>query len=397
MSTEGAFSGRTRRCVLHHARKARHHCTEAYRDETNCGEFHPPYKRCRHGKNLEMAVLPRWGTKPVAHESLFHDAGCAIDKYNGVVWMNTNSAWSDRHKALAQKHKVTHIHLCTASFGAYETAEFLLDFPDLRGLTIRLYAVKDLSKVGQLPQLEYLRIHLEARRLGDRFNPVDFSALSKLQSADVMMCRAFESILTCSSIQELAIENAYDGRLRDIDLSHLPKLRDLKLDHCPKLRKVTLHKKARIRALQLTLCGSYEADWHRLAPDLRFLLLGGRIRFPLEHIVSARISRCCTSTRFARIRRCDFSSSFLDSKPSSPSRRRQERSSLKTTAPFWPRSRRAVSHGDYLAANGSLSSLSIACTISWKLDSVYPADATLILPSLPTTKFRGMNCSAYLP
>lgn len=146
-----------------------------------------------------MARISKWpfflggGGKPVTRESLLDDADCTIDKYNGVVWMDTDTAWSDRHKALARKHKVTHIHLCTTSFGDHQTAEFLLDVPEIRGLTIRLYAVKDLSIVGHLSQLEHLRIHLEVWRLGDRFKPVDFSALSKMQHADVTMCRAFES------------------------------------------------------------------------------------------------------------------------------------------------------------------------------------------------------------
>ncbi len=48
-----------------------------------------------------------------------------------------------------------------------------------------------------------------------------------------------------------------------------------------------LHPKARIRALELSLCGSYEPDWQRIGPDLRFLVLGGRLKIPLENVLSA--------------------------------------------------------------------------------------------------------------
>jgi len=222
------------------------------------------------------------------YETLVKEADCIINKVNGDVEISIWKPWTDRHKALAHKHAVTAVDLCTSSFGDHETAEFLLDLPWLTSVSIRLYCVKDLTALGRLSDLQSLRISLEVWRLGDQFRPVDFSALTNLHFADVMMCGAFESILACGSIQELAVSDDCDRRIRDLDFSRLPKLFDLKLDHCPKLRRVLLHPNARIRALQLTLCGSYEADWHRLAPDLRFLLLGGRIRFPLQNIVRTR-------------------------------------------------------------------------------------------------------------
>ncbi len=116
---------------------------------------------------------------------------------------------------------MAHIFLDTLSFGDHETAEFLLDVPWLSELSIRTYSVKDLTAIGRLSALESVRISLEVWRIGDQFNPVDFSSLSKLRFADVTMCGAFESVLGCGSIEELAVNNAYDGRLRDLDLSRL--------------------------------------------------------------------------------------------------------------------------------------------------------------------------------
>jgi hypothetical protein len=225
--------------------------------------------------------------KTRAYELLVEREDCTIDKLNGVVCMSTMKPWCDQHTALAREHKVAHLELITTSFGDHETAEFLLEMPWLTGLTIGLYSVKDLTAVGRLEQLESLRLHYGVWRLGDRFMPVDFSGLRQLRHADLMMCPAFKSILDCDTIQELAVSNDCDRRLRDLDLSRLSKLRDLRLDHCPKLRRVILHPGARLRGLALALCGSYEPDWARLSPQLRILVLGGRINFALEHILKA--------------------------------------------------------------------------------------------------------------
>ena len=101
------------------------------------------------------------------------------------------------------------------------------------------------------------------------------------------MCKSFESILKCRKIKELAVVNDCDHRLRDLDLSNLSALRELRLDHCPKLRKVILHPKAKVRALVVALCGAYKIDWQRMGADLRYLLVGGRLTFPLEDVLNA--------------------------------------------------------------------------------------------------------------
>jgi hypothetical protein len=225
--------------------------------------------------------------KPREYETLVERDDCIVDKLNGVVRMETMKPWCEQHAALAREHKVAHLALMAASFGNHESAHFLLEVPWLTGLTIDVYSAKDLAAVGRLEQLESLRLRYGVWRLGDRFVPVDFSRLTQLRHVDVMMCPAFESILACKTIQALAVSNDCDRKLRDLDLSRLGKLRDLQLDHCPKLRRVTLHPGARLRALSLSLCGSYEPDWDRFGPELRILVLGGRINFPLENILKA--------------------------------------------------------------------------------------------------------------
>jgi len=102
------------------------------------------------------------------YETLVKEADCIINKVNGDVEISIWKPWTDRHKALAHKHAVTAVDLCTSSFGDHETAEFLLDLPWLTSVSIRLYCVKDLTALGRLSDLQSLRISLEVWRLGDQ-------------------------------------------------------------------------------------------------------------------------------------------------------------------------------------------------------------------------------------
>jgi hypothetical protein len=225
--------------------------------------------------------------RAVLHETLAEHEDYTIDKVHGVISMSTIAPWCDQHTVLARKHKIDELYLTTQSFGDREVADFLVELPWLTRLSIQLYSVKDLTAVGRLERLESLRLHYTVWRLGDRFPSVDFSVLKRLLFADVMICPAFDSLLRCDSIQQLAVSNDCDRKLRDLDLSRLRALRDLQLDPCPELQRVSLHPQARVRALRLSLCGSYQIGWERVGPDLRFLILGGRINFPLENILKA--------------------------------------------------------------------------------------------------------------
>jgi hypothetical protein len=201
----------------------------------------------------------------------------------------TGGNWTERHTEFAQRYRVNSVMVNDAAFGERRNMDFLLDLPKLESLSITIWSPVDFSGVVRLAELRTLRISfgVSGWRIADKIQPVDFSGLTKLERADVQMCRAFESIVRCRKIKELSVHNDCDHRLRDLDLSNLPALRELELDHCPKLRKVLLHPKARVGALKLSLCGSYKVDWQRMGADLRYLVLGGRLTFPLEDVLSA--------------------------------------------------------------------------------------------------------------
>jgi hypothetical protein len=230
-----------------------------------------------------------FGGKGATYEYLLEEKDCDIGKWSDddVIHMSSFGLWTRRHAALVRQYKVNSASFHTYSFGRRKSADFLLELPTLRKVIISLNSFKDLSVLGSLAQLRSLYIDLIGWRLGDAFPPVDLSGLDNLEHVDVSMCRAFESVLGCKGIKELAIHNDCDGRLRDLDLMRLSALRDLVLDHCPKLRGVAFHPRARVSALKLTCCGSYKIDWPRMGPGLRYLVLGGRLTFPLEEIFAA--------------------------------------------------------------------------------------------------------------
>jgi hypothetical protein len=239
------------------------------------------------GRLLDRPFFSPGSLKAASFEILAEREGCMIERIDDIVRMSAISAWCDGHTALAHAYKVNELDLTMSSFGERPTADFLLDLPGLTRLTILLSAAKDLTAVGRLNNLESLSLGYKVWRLGDRFAPVDFSALKRLRFVAVDICPAFASILTCTSIRQLSVTNDCDRKLRDLDLSRLRELRELSLAGCPKLRRVDLHPRARIHALRVSTCGSYQIDWERVGPQLRFLALGARINFPLEDILKA--------------------------------------------------------------------------------------------------------------
>jgi hypothetical protein len=224
------------------------------------------------------------------HQSLFEGDGCDVTTVGTHTTLTLwTGAWTAEHTALARRYKANSVSVHDPAFGEHKTSDFLLDVPALVSVSITIWTPVDLSGLARLAELRSLRIDfgLGGWRLGDRIQPVDFSGLTKLEQADVKMCKPFESILRCRKIKVLKVVNDCDHRLRDLDLSNLPALRELRLDHCPKLRKVILHPKAKVRALEVALCGSYKIDWQRMGADLQYLLLGGRLNFPLEEVLNA--------------------------------------------------------------------------------------------------------------
>jgi hypothetical protein len=220
-------------------------------------------------------------------EYLLEEKNSWVLKQKELITLDHCGLWTKRETALAWRYKVNSVTVTNLQFGKRKSADWLLDLPPLRRLSISLWIPVDIKALERLTDLRELRIDFDIWRVGDQFQPVDLTGLHKLQFADVMMCRAVESILQCESIVELTVGNECDGRLRDLDLSRLRSLYDLGLDHCAKLSTVKLHPKAKIRGLALTSCGAYKIDWPRVGPDLRYLMLGSRLTFPLREILNA--------------------------------------------------------------------------------------------------------------
>jgi hypothetical protein len=129
---------------------------------------------------------------------LFEEDGCDLTKLGNRTELSlTTGAWTEQHTELARRYLVDSVRVSDPALGERRTASFLLDLPMLQSLSISLWSPVDLTALARLDELRSLRIDFGVGgwRLGDRLQPVDFSGLAKLGHADVMMCRAFESIL----------------------------------------------------------------------------------------------------------------------------------------------------------------------------------------------------------
>jgi hypothetical protein len=76
-------------------------------------------------------------------------------------------------------------------------------------------------------------------------------------------------------------------RLKELDLTNLPRLAELGLDSCPALTQINFNEEAKLVALELTNCGKFRPIWPRLATDLKYICLRGRIGFELDEIRAA--------------------------------------------------------------------------------------------------------------
>ncbi len=56
---------------------------------------------------------------------------------------------------------------------------------------------------------------------------------------------------------------------------------------CPALTRIRFCDEARVLALELSNCGRLVPDWGRLAADLRYLCIRGRLGFALDEIARA--------------------------------------------------------------------------------------------------------------
>jgi len=220
-------------------------------------------------------------------ETLYDADGISIFKSDSIVRMDFVGPFTLKHLKIARQFGVTEVYISTLSFGHRETLRFLLDLPELRGIKIGLFKPKDLRGLSRFSNLESIYLDLHLWLLGDRIKPVDFSQLNWLRRVGIMLCKPFESILTCGGVEELYVMNDCDRRLRDLDLTKMPHLRSLRLHHCPKLRQVELNPMSKIRHLEVSLCGGYQIDWDRFGPDLESLTIGGRLKFPLEDVLNA--------------------------------------------------------------------------------------------------------------
>ncbi len=162
--------------------------------------------------------------------------------------------------------------------------DFLKRLLDLRSLHLGIDVPMDLTVLGELEGLETLGL---TWRVPGASSPgvIDFQRLSRLKECLISWHPNFAAVLKLKTLRYLFLFDA--PRLKGLDLTALPRLAELALDSCPALTQIDLSQEAKLFALELTNCGKFQPIWPRLAPDLLYLCLHGRIGFELDEIAAA--------------------------------------------------------------------------------------------------------------
>ena len=128
-------------------------------------------------------------------ETLYGDAGCSVEKGKRKV-LHVWAGWAGKHAALAREYEVEEIRLESSSLKGRRSVDFLLEFPELRGVSADVWPPIGLSALGRLSRLETLSLSFGMSwRTCDQLAAVDLSGLSELRRADVMLCPALGSVL----------------------------------------------------------------------------------------------------------------------------------------------------------------------------------------------------------
>jgi hypothetical protein len=209
--------------------------------------------------------------------------GFLVIRHEDLVALECFTPWQSEFDELYRRHnaKGVTINLTTSAWKGH-SFDFLRDLPDLRHLRLGVDIAMDVALLGDLERLETLG--LDWRAPGSP-GLIDFRRLKRLKECSICWHPAFASILELESLRILFVHDARG--LKELDLTGLPRLVELGLVDCAALMRIIWREGSRLLALELANCGKLQPDWSRIAPDLQYLCLRGRIGFPVEETTRA--------------------------------------------------------------------------------------------------------------
>lgn len=109
--------------------------------------------------------------------------------------------WSNRLKSIIEKEKISVLRLSQAAGWEGDDISFVQELPELRGIEIYSWKVKDITPLQTLTGLEYLGLQCEFTRA------CDFSKFERLKICKLLWRPKAKSVFSCNGLSLLNIVN----------------------------------------------------------------------------------------------------------------------------------------------------------------------------------------------
>jgi hypothetical protein len=210
--------------------------------------------------------------------------GFLVTRNNGVVAIQCFALWKPEWVEVYRRHGAegVRINMTTTRWRGL-SLDFLRRLPNLRCLDLGIDVPLDITLLGELEGLEHLGLQWRAKEPPEL---VDFRRLDRLSECLISWHPVFAQVLKLRTIRILWLFDA--PGLKVLDASGLPGLAELVLISCPALTRIDLSDQAKLLSLELANCAKLVPNWSRIATDLRYLSLGGKIGFAVAETAKAQ-------------------------------------------------------------------------------------------------------------
>lgn len=118
--------------------------------------------------------------------------------------------WSDSLKSVIEKENISVLRLSQSTGWKGDDISFLKELPNLRGVEVYAWGIKDITPLQALPGLEYLGLQCEFTKAPD------FSVFENLKICKLVWRPKAKSIFSCKGLSLLNVVNYPSDNLDDI-------------------------------------------------------------------------------------------------------------------------------------------------------------------------------------
>ncbi len=210
--------------------------------------------------------------------------GFLVTRNNGVVAIQCFAPWKPEWEEVYRRHGAEGVRINMTRGWRGLSLDFLRRLPNLRRLNVGVDVPLDITLLGELEGLEHLGLQWRAKEPPPEL--VDFRRLDRLTECSISWHPVFAQVLKLRTIRILWLFVA--PGLKELDASGLPGLAELVLIACPALTRIDLSDQAKLLSLELADCPKLVPNWARIASDLRYLSIGGKIGFAVAETAKAQ-------------------------------------------------------------------------------------------------------------